>query len=344
MTREEIEDLLLLIDQGLRSAQPSEIVGHAERALAAAESLGDKSLRFEAARKAGWARRLVGDSSAALAHFSNALASSADADPRLVFDTRIAWVVVARRVPGVPIARLLAVLDKARMDAGTDAHHQTLVLEERAGVLIDLGRTEEAWEVVEQARQVIKGLSGIQRFFSLLHIAWAARKLGQPARAMEWLAEARALPRSTWGVRGEAAYLTHLGHTALAMNQKEAALATAKTLWSMAEGLGQQIGIAAAGLLFEASRANDRWDDAAMASQRQLKLAREGGTVGRTLLWALLDQVEIDLHNGDHESAWSGLEEAEPIALRLDHDTGTEQERARTASVRARLLRSSTRD
>src|SRR5262249_29212151 len=153
--------------------------------------------------------------------------------------------------------------------------------------------------------------------------------LGQAERALKWLDEARSMPPSAGGPRGEAAWLNHLGHTQLALGRREEAMATAKTLGAMAQSLGHQIEIAAAGLLFEASRVMERWDDAAMAAARQLKLVRESRTAGRTLLWALLDQVEVDLNRGELAEAWLGLEEAEPIAVRLDHDTGTTEQRNR---------------
>jgi tetratricopeptide (TPR) repeat protein len=338
MTRDEIEELLVQVEEGLRASRPGEVVGLAEQALQQAERLADRGLRFEAARKAGWARRLLGDSSQALAHFSTALAAADEqVNPRLLFDTRIAWVVVARRVPGVPTARLLSVLDKAWLDASSDPHHQMLVLEERAAVLIELGRSTQAWDTVEHARQVVQALTGSQRFFALLHLAWAARKLARPTHAHEWLEEARALPRSDWGVRGEAALLNHLGHTQLALGQPETAYTTAKELWALAPSMGRQLELAAAGLLFEASRETGRWDDAALAAARQLALVRENGGVSKPLLWALLDQVQIHLHGGEVAEAWKALEEAEPIAVRLDHDTGTSEQRDKIRVWRMKL-------
>jgi tetratricopeptide (TPR) repeat protein len=338
LTRDEIDELLVQVEQGLRTSRPAEVVGLAEQALLQAERIEDRGLRFEAARKAGWARRLLGDSSQALAHFSTALAAADEqVNPRLLFDTRIAWVVVARRVPGVPTARLLSVLDKAWLDAGGDPHHQMLVLEERAAVLIELGRSEQAWDTVEHARQVVKDLTGSQRFFALLHLAWAARKLGRPTHAHEWLEEARSMPRTDWGVRGEAALLNHLGHTQLALGQPERAYTTARELWAIAPSLGRQLELAAAGLLFESSRETHRWEDAALAAARQLALVRENGTVSKPLLWALLDQAQIHLHRGELAEAWKALDEAEPIAVRLDHDTGTMEQRDKIRILRTKL-------
>lgn len=334
--------MLARIERGLRASRASEVLHLAERARSEAEALGERDLRFEAERTAGWAQRLSGRSSAALERFSAALALASDADPRLVFDTRLAWVVAARQVPGVPVARLLPVLDKALREAGDDDHHQSLVLEERAGVLLDLGRSEEAWAAVEQARPIARRLPAKQRFFSLVRLAWAARKLGQPARAMEWLAEARALPREGFGPSGEAAYLVQLGHTALAMGQKDAALKAATSLWAMAGELDHRFQIAAAGLLCAASRSSERWEDAATAADRQLSLARQLGGAPRVLLSAILDRLEIDLRalslgTCDQDAAEKRLIEAEQLAVRIDGETETEIERKRVALVRSRF-------
>ena len=64
MNRAVIEALFEHVERGLRAIAPSEVVSDAERALAEAEALGDEGLRFEAARRAGWARRLMGDNGA----------------------------------------------------------------------------------------------------------------------------------------------------------------------------------------------------------------------------------------------------------------------------------------
>lgn len=341
--------LLEEVDRYLGEGRYAPMRDAARRAVTLATALDAPGLRLKATYWEAAALRMLGDKGGALARLTQVLGWAEDPalQGRLAeVDVRgevarayMDWVECARFLPGMPAARLFAVLDagEAWLRAVGRAGWRAGLLRQRAELLAAQGRLEEAAAAAEEALALAQRAPAAPGYTLATH-RWA---LGDLLRRLDRYADARRHYRAVLddpGSNAHGRFATHVGlaRCAVAAEQGAEARRHAEAAVALAEGLGDDSLCGALEALVAACRADSALDVAGAAADRHLALARRLGSDHR-LYFALRDAADVALDRGDAATARAHIAEARPLAAAMDRDNGTTEEQDALDACAARL-------
>jgi tetratricopeptide (TPR) repeat protein len=322
----------------------------AERAVKGARRMGDLGLEIRAISQQARALQIRGDYAAALRDFSWILGVANDPARReeieragvdyQIVDAYQTWVSAARRLPELPTAQLLGVLDSG------DAYVRRIgrpgwragLLDQRAKVFLALGRITEAIGCAEEAlaSRLLEGRAapaptpGSHRW-ALGDLLCRAQRHSDAAIQYQAILDdpASTLHEYSTAHRGLAMCAIKAGDTA-------AAVVHAKEAVRLAAGMGDNVLDDAFASLIQAHRAAGDLPAARAAADRRLDGARRLGSC-LCLYAALRSAAEVALDERDAARAGPLLDEAEPLAEALDRQRGGTAIRDEIAQRRHRL-------
>lgn len=317
-----------------------------ERAVEAAEKLGNASLLLDALYLRATALALTGDYEAAIAIYSRIVGMAEDTAVIAVLEeSSLGAVIMAHALlvssafyaEGVTMRDLFDVLDAADHRLVVIGHRdwRSAILLERSRIHAELEEWDAALALAEEALVAYRvDLPRYDPAAYRYHLSRYLREVGRTVEAEEHcLAILNDRDTSPYSRRFAFAELTYC---ALARNKPKAALKHAKAGVEIAEFLGDRDMLRSLSPLIAAHRALKNYDDAWLAVGRSLELAeRLGGH--RKLFNALLDAADVALDRRDFASARTFIDQLGPHAAALDIDTATTN-RARKVGERRRRL------
>lgn len=324
----------------------AEALAAASRAVAAAQ---EPALLIQARDVEATCLRMLGDPAAALSRYTWILSQAgtfrspspdhATGLLRQIASAYMEWVECARLLPGMPLDRLLAVLDEgeAWLEAVGRSAWRAGLLAQRAELLDLLGRTAEALGLAEEAIALASTDPDAPGFtIGSLRVA-LGRLLARTGR----LDDARA---QFWLVFGEPTsgpydtFAAHegLGRLRLLQGDSSEALRYAQAACRLATAMGWEVLCPALSLLADAQVGCGDLDMAAATADRFLEAARNTGSENR-LYFALRQAADLATRRADHDRARALLAEARPLAERMDRSTGTQEHRAALQELSSKL-------
>lgn len=324
-------------------------VDAARRARALAADIDAPALRLRAAVEEADALRMMGDKRAALVRLTEALKWAhdpalqdrlAEADVRReVAQACMQTVECARYLPGIPVARLLAMLDKgeAWLRSMGCPDWRAGLLWNRASLLETQGRLDEALAAAEEALALELGDADAPGYTVATYRCRLGDLLWRLGRHDDAERQYRAVLDDLDGGEDEHKVAREgLAWCALATERSDEARRHAEAAVALAAGLGDDSLCAALDVLVAACRASGDLDTAHAAAGRMLALARRLACDER-LYFALRDSADVAVDRGDAATARAALAEARPLAEAFDRDSGTVELADELGSLEDRL-------
>lgn len=326
----------------IREGRYSPAVATAERAVLAAEQLGDPALLIRAVEAKAVALLALGDRPATLSCCTRilALAETSASLPRSahrsVAQAYVDWVDAALYQTGIPVRELFGVLDAADRWLTATGHPDW-----RAGVLLmramvhrRLGDFAAAVATAEEALAAYRpGAPGTSRSGHRTVLGDLLRYAGRYRDAEPHYQAALDDPASSSHSRAAA----HVGLAYCALGSGEAARLHAANAVSLAEFLGDGMLCVALDVSAAAARSCKDLEGAWQTATRQLEVAARVGGHYR-LYYATLTAVDVALDRRDLDTARRLLPDLERHAGALDSPAGTTAYASDTARRRRRLV------
>jgi tetratricopeptide (TPR) repeat protein len=306
------------------------------------------------ARISGYLAKLMhidGDDAGALSRLTRVLSLASQPQLReglrdstavfAVVQAHIYFVDFAADDAAVHVSKLLDVLDAAEefLEATGFEHWRDGVLASRASIVFDLGRGEEALEMIREAIDL--GTRNDDRAPGTT-LATKRRKPLRFLRKLERFDEAEDCARQlladpTIQGRDRLSVYNQLGHLLLETGGSvDVAIRLAEQGVELAESISLNAQCALLGLLFEALEADGQFERAARAAERHLELAEHRGVKGNRRA-AYEDMAAAHINLGELDAAEGYLDKAEELAKRLDAATERTDRQDDVARVRRRL-------
>jgi tetratricopeptide (TPR) repeat protein len=316
----------------LQEGRYSDAQRSADRAIQAAEKIGNPELLVRALLEEQTALRMAGDFGAAMVRSTRILAMAEDPATRDAFNHRplaravshayTDWIAAARMDSRNNLKQMLKLLDVADRWLSATGHSdwRSSVLLQRAAILSRLDNEEKAISLAQEALATYS--IGSPGYSLASHHAVLGRLLAQDDRHSEARRHFQAIlddPAADANAR-VSGYIG-LTYCALDADQPREATRYAEMAVSLAENCSEdETAFALDGLVRALRKTGDR-DGAWSAATREFELAQRTGRY--RLYYAVKSMVDVALDRGDLEMALKLIEDLDEHAAALDAAQGS---------------------